>query len=811
MNHSIYLLKQAWAGLYKKKGFALTVVTTLGLTLGALLTILTLAYVVIAKPLPYPEQDSLYRLNAYTVDEKKKQDANPDFNLGNLVNLYDNQKQFSQSAMLDYREGVLSSLSTQPSLNTTYTSPGLFDLLGAKMILGRKFEQTEEKDSFNPVAILSFDVWQNEFSGDAGILEQSVTIGGTNFRVVGVLDKSFIEPQLYQVGRKTDIFLPWDYNPINLNADYRERRGMFSGRFQFVGKLDSLLSNSQVEQTLTTLINDEWRENISDNQFFNGWSINTELQSFNNAILGNNQSTILMLLVGIIGLVLVACANITNLFMSRTAEQQRQLAIQAAVGAKKSHLFHALLAQSALLVSASIIVALIVAKGGFWVLQQYLALRLPRVDELTMSGVTLGSALLVAVILGVFFARLSANMINYRTLNATLQSSGKGTGVQVSQKVRTLLVISQVTIVTLLVFINISLLRNSLEVIEQPLGFETENLWTVSSRINATDSVSAEERRAMVEELKSKLLSLPQVTDIAQATSPLHSASNRIQVIEKSQERLIVRSREVDESYFQIIAQPLLEGDYYSAADVRDQRAVIIINDVYANKIAPDGSAIGEKIRIGDTLFTVSGVVKGVKMPAESEVAMEAYRISTRASARFVLKLETGQLLSRELLVSTQQAVDSRFDLVELTTLNEQRDTLLFTQYTTAVTSAVLAVLTFFLATIGLYGILSYATQMRKFELGTRLAIGAKRKDVIALIVSGNAGSVVKGVALSLGALLGLYITFSDALVDYVNPQVIVMYPATLVLVSMMTLFACYWPLRPIINAPPIRSLRDSQ
>jgi len=511
----------------------------------------------------------------------------------------------------------------------------------------------------------------------------------------------------------------------------------------------------------------------------------------------------------VIGLVLVACANIINLFMSRTAEQQRELAIQAAVGASKRHLFKSLLAQSGLIVFISVLVAIIVAIGGFWVLQHYLALQLPRVDELAINSVTLGSALIIALLLALFFARLSASMINYQTLNTALQSSGKGTGIQVSKKVRRWLVISQVAIVTLLVFVNMGLLRDSLNVINQPLGFETENI--ASFTVDVGSSLSEEETEPLMVELKNKLMALPQVEGASQGVAPFGRARMLAQTIEATQERLVVETRVVDDQYFRMVGQPLIEGDYFSAADLKEENKLMIINDIYAAKLAPQGGALGIKILLGDDLYTVSGVVKGVLMPTANDIPMRSYPLTTLEYSEFMLKLKPQQTLSRELAVTTLQEVSSQLNLLKLQVLDEQRDQLLFTQYTTAITSAVLAVLTFLLAAIGLYGILNYATQMRRFELGSRMAIGAKGGDIVRLIVKDNAGAVGIGIVTSLIVSLALYLGFSEALASYINLQLVVLFFVTVVLISIMALFACYWPLRQIINSPPIHSLRGGE
>lgn len=810
MNQSIYLLKQAWAGLRLKKGFSATVIATLGISLGALLCILTLAYVVIVKPLPYPEQDTLYQLNS-VVKDKNGEILGRAYNYPSLIRLYDTQNIFSESAIALYSEGVLSSLPTHPTVKTIHVTPKWFSLLGSQMAIGRAFESSENKESYNPVVVLSYHTWEKEFNLDSDILEKTITISGNSYRVVGVLSESFVDPQLAGTGNKTDIYLPWDFNSYHQSEGWRNRWGGFITRLHFIGKLDGQMAPSQIEQTLTTPFNSYWQENVSDIARFKGWTTQMELKSFKEAILGDSTNTVLLLLAGVVGLVLIACTNITNLFMSRTAEQQRQLAIQAVVGARKSHLFHSLLTESAILVFASLVLALVIANAGFWMLQHYLSSSFPRIDELALNWFTFASAVLIAMIIALFFARLSASIINYKALNSILQSSGKGTGVQVSEKVRRILVISQVMIVTTLVFISIGLLKDSVKVITQPLGFETKDITTLNINVNSSSDLSSEELQSLMLEVRNRFQGLAQVEDVSQAISPLEINGMRIQTVEETQESLTIQSRYIDDKYFTMTGQTLIEGNFFSETDFRDQNYTIIINDVYARKLAGEGSALGKKILVGGDLLSVGGVVKGVKVPNETTIPMRAYMLTSADERRFILKMKPNQTLSREMVTSILKDVSSQLYLKDLDTLDEKKAQLLFTQYTTAITSAVLAVLTFLLATIGLYGILNYATQMRKFELGTRLAIGASRKDVINLIIKDNAGSVAIGLVASLIVLLGLYIGFAQALSSYINLDVVAMFLVTFALISLMTWFACYWPLRSIINVMPIHSLRDSQ
>lgn len=809
MSQFIYQQKQAWSGLKKKPGFVSAIVATMGTTLGALLCILTLAYVLIAKPLPYPDQDALYKVES-VISNDKGEPMGRAYTYPSLVHMYENQTMFSQSALLYISEDVLTNSATQPTLNMAFVTPEYFSLIDAKLAMGRPFEQTEAKETNNPVAIISHKTWREEFASNPDILNLKVDFSGTSFSIIGVLAEGFIEPQLHDTGLTSQVYLPWDYN--HAGERLRKSWGNISSSQLFLAKLTSQMSVSQVDQSLSALVNDKWQEQVASVDFFKGWSIKIESNSFKHVILGDSQKTVYLLLAGVLGLVLIACANIANLFMSRTAEQQRQLAIRAAVGANKRDLFKTIFAETNLLMTISVGVALVVSACGFYIMQHYLSAQLPRVNELTINWFTLACAIAIALSLALFFAGLSSRMINYKALNSTLQSSGKGTGVQVSKGIRKLLIVSQVAIVTTLVFINISLFQDAKRAIEQPLGYTTDNLTSLTLSISAAQMPPAAEVIPIMTELRKKLLELPQVESINQSGSPLNGFGLNAQTAEKDNQRYVVNTKHIDHKYFDMVGQTFVEGDNFSAAQFKDDADVMIVNEQYAKVLAPEGSAIGQKIRFGrNSVSTIIGIVKGTRYPAQSEVPMQAYRISSPASTQMTLKIKQGQKLTRKQAVAVLKEVTNQFTVFDLTELNDRRADMLFTQYTTAITSAVLAILTIILSAIGLYGILSYSTQMRSFEIGTRMAIGAKSKDLIKLIVGENSTSLLIGVFVSALALLALYIGFSEALVDYINMTIVPTFAITIALICLIALFACYWPLRQFIYRPAIHSLRGNE
>lgn len=809
--------KQAWASLKKKPGFVLTVLMTMGITLGALLCAVTLNYLLLIEPLPYPEQERLF-VAEHDLLNAKKERIGVDYTYPGLVHLYKSKAVFEQAAMMAYGQDVIVSHDSQPLVNTAYVTPELHQLLDSRLAMGRMFEASEAMDTNNPVAMLSYNTWQQEFEASADILEQKINLSGVSYRIVGVLAEGFVEPELSGIGRETQVWLPWDYNQvIELQ---RQRFNNIHPSLKFFGQLKKNVSQSQAQQLLTPLVNELWQEGVADDDFFIGWSVDMRVRPVKEVILGLSESIAVMLLAGVVGLVLIACTNISNLFIARTAEKQRQMAIQAAIGATKKHLFKSMLAETSLLMLLSIILALVIAKAGFYVMQQYLGAVLPRVNELSLNPITFGCAVLITLVFALFFAKLSTRMINYRALNTTLQSSGKGSGLQVSKKTRQILIASQVALATVLVFANFSLLKDAVKTINAPIGFATSNISTLIFSFSSTDIPSPKEAIPIMAEIMEKLEALPQVQLISQSDGgPLDDFGVQALTNVVNNERYTPYIKDVDHRYFNLIEQPLLQGDNFTLVDRIDGANVMIVNQAFAKQLKADGDVLGMQISLGDPdPFKVVGIVKDIAIPGATPMGTNsapagvprAYVPSGLGGQTFMLKLKSGQSVSRAQLGKLLAEVDSRYSVFSFNSADDILTQSLFAEITTAVTTAVLASLVFLLAGIGLYGILSYGTQLRRFELGARMAIGATRKHLISLIIKDNTKSVLIGFIGSFMLFSLAYIGLSEYIQPFLTWQVLPMMLASLVLIIMVTLFACYWPLRQYINKQAIFSLRGS-
>jgi predicted permease len=781
----------------------------MGSTLGALLCVITLAYVMLIKPLPYPEQDKLYFVEHNISDNKAGGIDVMEFTYPGLEYLYKNQTVFSESALVYYGQDVLTSERAQPRMLTTYVTPEWFSILNIPMALGRSLEQTEALNTHVPVALITHHTWQNEYSADPDILNKTLTFNDVSFRIIGVIAQTFIEPELSARGVKSQVFLPWDFNPIDPFT--RSSWGNIEPNKKFIGKLDSNLSEVQINQILTPLINDLWQKNVAEDSFFKGWSIKIKAQTLQSTILGDSTNTVYLLLLGVIGLVLIACANISNLFISRMAEQQRQLAIHAAVGATRSNVFKRIFVETGILMLLSALFALVIAHGGIFVLKIYLSQQLPRVNELTMDGaiivVTVGITLLLAYI----FSYINSQMISYQALNSTLQSSGKATGIQVSKKLRKILITSQVAVVTILVFISISLFKDSIKLITQDLGFETNDIISINLSLPVSETITREASIQIMTEFRKQLTAYPQIETVSQSASPLGDFGYTSTTVTSTNSDFTPLGISVDNHYFKMMEQGLIEGDYFTKTQINSESHYVIVNDVFAKTLALEGGVIGMNVDFGDGIpLPIVGVVKGFKIPGAKTIPRRIYKSSSLNGPRFLLKLKKGQQISREQIAATLSGVTSQYRLFQVRSLAERRGQMLLTQYVIVISTAALTILTFLLAAIGLYGILNYSIQMRRFEIGTRMAIGAKRWDLVKLIVTDNSHAILLGITLSTLLLIVFSHVFNKQFSSYISWQLLPIFLMTLGLVSFISLIACYLPLRQYIKKPAIHSLRGS-
>ncbi|QJE01537.1 hypothetical protein HH212_17120 [Massilia forsythiae] len=806
MSAFLHEVKLALASLRRTPGFLLTVAVTLGITLGALVCIAGVNRLLFLEPLPYPQQERLYVAQGVVLD-KGEVAYKGLHTYPALTQLYNQPGVFERAALIDFQKKFLTSDPTQPRLNVTYASAGLFDLTGARVGLGRAFQQGEEVGKANPVALISHQAWRANFGGDPDIVGKKVALDGASFTVVGVLADDYVEPQLHSLEHSTDIFIPWESNPRDQHA--RQDWENFDSNILIVGRLKDGVSVAQANAALAGPLNERFRAQTAGIAAFSTVTVDIGLQSFARVINGDSNTVALMLLAGVCALLLIASANVSNLFLARTAQKQRQLSIQASLGAHRGHLFRSMFAEACLVMTAASGVALVVAIAGFALLRRFAHGKIPRVQELALDPLAVLFVLLVGALLALVFAALSIRMVNYRALAAFLQSGGKGSGMQISQTTRKVLIASQIAIAAALLVGNFTLLKESGEVLAQPAGFATQGLYEIDLSAGE-QKLSPEQTRQQMMVIDAKLSAWPGVSGVSFVgdgpTSTAVWASTLHRELGGS-DKFNPNTNQVDERYFKLIGLPMVDGRDFSAAESNDRAQVIIVNETLARAINPSGSAVGVNLFWNKKTepYRVVGVVKDVFLPTVEPVGR--LYIPGPTNMNMVVRMKPGQDMDKAALVAAIAEVNPTLRVVKLTSIKEAYGKLLTRDVTTASITLLLAVLALFLAGLGVYGVLAYSIKLRRHELGIRMAIGAAPRTILALVYRDSIIPVAAGLAVSglAGMLIYSYVRQHVAQYPQVGATPILV---TVVLVLCTVSVACYLPVRRIIGQWPVQSLR---
>jgi predicted permease len=811
MRSLVQELKIAFESLTKRTGFVLTVVVTLGVTLGAMITFFNLNHVLLVKPLPYPDQEQLFITQHVSIDPQSKKNIGLPLVPG-LVHSYKYQQSFSEMAILSAKAEFLISHPEKPRLEVTFTTPEYFELLAVPMHLGRSFGIDAGIDKNNPVVVLSYHSWQTWFQGAQDVIGQKIQIRETNYTVIGVVGKNFIEPEIINQG--SDVWLPWDFNGMNdiQLTNWSNGQGNIAG----LGKLNDSLSISQAETELTTLMNGEFQAFRltlpTSTEVSSRMAIS--LQPLKTKLLGDSRARGLLLMGAVIGLLIIASTNVVNLFYSRAAEKQRTFAIQVALGAHKKHLFLAMFAESILLTTFSCLMGLLISLWGIDLVKQLGQGQFNRLDELGLDVITLVFTLVVTVLLATIFAYLSSRVVNYDALQEQLQNSGKGSGLQISKRARNTLVFSQIALASLLLAGASLILSQAFSVINQPLGYNTQPLRSFSLDVRAglIPENEIELRDQRIVELKSKLLQLPQVVTASPSFNTPIGYNMTMSLLDIDNiNRGQFPTNFVAEDYFQTLQLPVIEGRMFSAAEVRNRDEVVVLSESAANDVGRGQNPIGLKVKVGSDKFkTVIGIVNDVFDPTRSGnlQSKDIYLPHAPWNMHFVIRLQNNVELSRQQLVQQVQSVDRNLRVANYHNFEEQHHRVIRQNKITAIVAVSLSVLGLILAGTGIYGVISYSSHMRRYELGIRMALGAKSRQIIHLVIKDNMTPISIGLLFS-SLIMMTVLAFNKQQINLSDELSLLPLIMVIPIILLTAFFASYMPIRNVIRKDPIQALKS--
>ncbi len=807
--------------LLKHKGFSFIAVMTLGLGLGANITIFSMIDIFFFQPLKVAEPNRLVLMNR---QDPRNQFASM-FSWADYE-AYRDQVPGLEDAMAVILRPVHLSRAGQAPHRTWIenVSPNYLDALGARVHLGRLFLPGEgEQPGADPIIVLNHSYWVDQFGSDPSVVGRAVSINGKPFEVVGVAADGFnggqwgIGPAGWVPASMMPTLFGWDQSMFT-NHEW--------GGFRVIARLAPGYDEQRVRAELAVV--DERLRPLHPSGTLDG--VTTGVIREQHSRPDPNVSGFLPLAATVffalvVMILLIACANVSNLLFARAAARQRELGIRAAVGASRGRLTRQLLTESVLL-------ALIAGAVG-WALSYAAGVGLERLspsgDVPLAADAVRGTwwipvfAVLVSLFAGVATGLLPALRATRIDVQDVIKSGGAGGGVR-RHWLRNVLVVSQVAFCAI-VLVAGGLFVRSLRLASQiPLGFDPANLALASVDLDL-QGYERERGKTFLKQLRTDLAAIPGVESVAFSNVlPLSNAPGLRDVADANapvatdtgqrEGQINAASNIVDEHFFATLRMPLLRGRGINEQDTADAPAVVVVNEELARRLWPDREAIGQRLTSYDFTAEVVGVVATGKYVMISEADRPAYYLphaqSYNQPVTLYLRTRGDPAMVLNVMRRVLQRLDPELPIYNAQTMEEHLRTTAFgfmPLRMAAFLSGAQGLVGLLLAVMGVYGVVAYSVSQRTREIGIRLALGAERGDVFRLVVRGGLTLIAVGLGLGLLVALGLSHVLAGLLVG-LNPLDLPVFGGVTLLLVGVSFLACYLPARRAMAIDPAITLK---
>jgi putative ABC transport system permease protein len=795
--------------LRKNYGFTLVAVVTLALGIGATTAIFTVVNAVLLRPLPFKEPDRLIMFNETKLPQFPEFSVSP----ANFLDWKQQNSFFERVVAIGPAPFNLTGTGDPERLRGMRVSEGFCAMLGVQPMIGRDFLPEEDQQGHNQVVILSHGLWQSRFGGDDSILDQPITLDGQSYTVIGVMPPTF-----YFIDRTNQF-----WTPMAFTAQQAQNRGGHS--LAVIGQLKAEAGLDQASAEMVAIADRLAAQYPEVNQ---GWNVKlTPLLEYT----VRSIKPALLALLGAVGFVLlIACVNVANLLLARAAGRQKEIALRTALGAGRWRIVRQLLTESVLLSLAGGVMGLLLAKWGLDALLKLVPQELPRMSDVSLDGRVLAFSAAITLVTGLVFGLIPALQASRVNLNEAIKDGGRGsTEGKRHHFIRNALVVMEVA-AALVLLVGAGLMTKSfMRLQEVEIGFNPDKTLAVSLALPRAKYPEENQQVAFFQQLMENVRGLPGVQSVG-ATSlvPLSGDDFLLNFKIEGQPPLAPEAQQsthyysVSADYFKAMGIRLLRGRYFTEQDTRDSLLVAIINETMAKKIFPGEDPIGKRITFNmpsetPSWFEIVGIVGDVKhyspQRATSMQTYEPYTQQTFAAMALVARTSgdpasLGAAIRGEVLqLDKEQPVSNinTLDHLVSTSVAQQRfSTLLF---------GIFAAVAMMLASIGIYGLLSYLVAQRTHEIGIRLALGAQTSDVLRMVVRQGFLLAGAGIALGIGVALllaKLTTSFSELLyeVTATDPETFAVIAVALLCVALL---ACYLPARRATKVDPIIALRSEQ
>jgi predicted permease len=797
---------------YRNPGFTAVAVLSLAVGIGANSAIFSVTNAVMLRPLPFSDADRLVILWSRSPGLNVPQDW---FSPAQYSDVKTQNHVFDETAISIGGSFNLTGLGTPEHVDGARVSSSLLPMMGAKAALGRLFSAEEDEPGKPTKVILSYGFWQRHFGSDTGAVGKALTLNGTSLTIVGVLPAGFqfnneVMPTVNSI-QNADLILP-------LPMSAAEQADRDHEDYNMLARLKPGVDPAQAQAELD-VIAERMKQQYPEHYPPNG-GLTISVVPLRRQVVGDI-GLALYVLFGAVGFVLlIACANVANLLLSRAAVRQKEIAVRTAVGASRGRILRQLLTESVLLALAGGVAGLAVAFAVVRMLRVFGSENIPRLNEVGVDGRVLGFTCFVALLTGIVFGLAPALRTSRVDLNEALKDAGRGSSGGRHQ-LRKLLVVSEVALSLMLLIGAGLLIRSYRRISEAYPGFNSHNIVSLRLSLPGYKYGSEEKIVSFFRRANEKISALPGLESVGATYSlPMSTVSFAWQPItvegyvsNTGPNSIISNTRIVSPGYFRTMAIPLVKGRYFDEHDTKGKAEAVIVDEAMAARFWPNQDPIGKRLTRGtnESWQTVVGVISDAKQfsredeppitvyfPFEQYVTRNMYllaRTSSEPSAMVSAVTREIQALDPELSVFDVKTMDQR--------LYESLARRRFSMLLLGAFSAVALVL----GAIGLYGVMAYWVNQRTHEIGIRMALGAQPGSIQRFVIGQTLVLAALGIAAGVAGAFALTRIMSSMLFG-VSATDWGTFLITPLLLGGVALLAGYLPARRAARVDPIVALR---
>jgi predicted permease len=789
--------------LIKRPGFTLIAVLTLALGIGSSTAIFTVVDAAVLRGLPYQAPEQLYHMWERTPQKEfdQREFSYPDYQ--DYL-----QNQVCELGAYTGGGGILNWNGESERVFAPNVSANFFSVLGVNPLKGRFFQAGEDKQGGPSVVILSYGLWQRRFGGSEDILGKQLNISGVNYTVIGIL------PSTFQFAlRPADLWLP--YQPTQ---DQLTRRFMHGTNL--IARLKSGVSVTQAQSELSLIASRIEQQNKESHA---GTSL--RLIPLQEQVVGQVKPILMVLLAAVGFVLLIACANVASLLLTRSLARQKEVGIRSALGASQWRVVRQLLTESVMLALVGGLIGLLLAYWGTAALVATLPdnqiSALPFLQTLHVDGRMLAFSFSLSVLTGIIFGLVPALQSSRLELNGVLKEGGRSTATGASQRLRSVLVMTEVALSVVLLVGAGLLMKSLLRLLKTDPGFNPQNVLTMTVVVPPTKYADDKSQIAFQDQLSERVKGLPGVTAVGTVNIlPLQPGNTtRVNVegdpVPPPGQELEANIRTVNETYFQTLGV-LINGRMFDSHDVADTTPVVIIGKTMADRMFAGRNPIGRRLKYSGVQappISIVGVVGDVKITGLDEeirpVIYYPFRQNASVFANLVIRTTadpaalTGAVRNEIRSLEPNAAVFNVQAMPELIAATPAA----FLRRFPATLVGVFAALALLLSSIGIYGVVSYSVSQQTHYIGVRMALGARAADILKLVLKQGLFLALAGMAIGIAAALGLMRLLRTLLfgVQTNDFSTFLIVTGTILVVAVL---ACYFPARRATKVDPLVALR---